>query len=308
MKQVEDELKFRWMPADKTNPARLPNIVVNVHPVMRDAIIPKGHLYSFQAPNTTTDIPLFNKAGTSTLKNLFKRSGENSHQIELEERLWLEKELGMKLNPYSADSDLHKYKVKINHTIKDAPLALNLANPRDYLDFLILSHSGLCTPLNTPSLKSAARVKYYLETEDFKEKNTNTRTSDMRKAFRYLGSIEGSVAKMRTFYKIATTKTPSPNIKREKLLEMLEELAQTEGKKFVEIMENPSYQMQEFLVQAVEIGAVVFEKGGYYFNGEPMKFEGDAKADLGAAIKFLQAAENQPIKADIQNKISIANN
>lgn len=305
-KTVEDELAYRWNPGDDDNPPHLPNIKVKLYPIYRDGLIPKDHEYSFQAPGTDTRICLMRYKETKNLINLFKRSGNNSHVVEEQERKWLEKELGYNLNPYDSESILHTYKVIVPNTIKNTPIELDLRNPSNYLDFLILSSANNVAPLNATNGRSNLRYKYYMETDDFTASNKKSKTNYTIKAVKYLGAMENSIPKMRNFYKVLTGNTMSPNIGTEAASEKLMDEINKDARKFVETRENPSYQMQEFIVTAVEVGAIVHTKGQFFYNENPLAFDGD-KAELGNTIRYLNNAQNQAIKADIQAKIDIAN-
>jgi len=306
------EENFRWKPESGTGAkkieAHLPNVTVKLSPIIRQGLIPKDHLYSFQAPNTTTEIPLLRQYKSKSLHNIFEREG-NQFELQEAERKWLERKLGKNLNPFDEKSDLQKYKVKIGADIKDKPIELRLNDPVQYLDFLILSYSGIVTPINQPNRKSIAGVRYYMETEEFEKSNKKSSVDYTMKAFMILGEIQGNVGKMRNLYKMLTAKTLDPKLPNDKILGKLQEEANADAAKVVNTYNSPLFEGWDFILNAMEAGAIIqHPKDGYKLvDGQLLAFEGNDKADLQTAISFLQDPTNQVIKADILAKIKVAN-
>lgn len=302
---IEDA--FRWNPGNDKIPAHLPNVVVKVHPIPRKGLIPYDHAYGFQSPNTATEIPLYAQEGRKALHNIFARE-KRDVALEEAERKWLEDRLSQNLNVSDPACILHKYKVRIGASIKDRPLELDLSNPAEYLDFLILNFADNVTSLNAPNEKSQINKRYYLETEDFASKSKQSKVNYNSKAYRYLGAMESNVAEMRRFYKMLTGKALSGNIKPESIIEKLQEEISNDAKKFVDVRESAIYQGYNFILEGMDAGAIIEDKVKGYLtrDGVQLCYEDSKKADLSTAIKFLEDAANQVIKATIQEKINLA--
>jgi hypothetical protein len=303
---VEDA--FRWNPGDGNKiPAHLPDLVVKVHPIVRNGLIPKDHSHAFQSPNTVTEIPLYRVTGRKSLHNIFARADGDKAKEEAE-RQWLENKLGYNLNPFDNKSILHKYKVKLTDKVKEKPLELNLNNPAEYLDFLILNFAAEVTGINKPNEKSHAGKRYYLETEDFASKEKISKVNYTSKAFRYLGAMEANTSEMRRFYKMLTNKSLSGNIKPETIVEKLQDEVQSNAKKFVETRESATYKGYSFILEGMEAGAIIEDKikGFLTRDGVALCYDDSKKADLHTAIQFLEDGANQTVKAQILEKINLA--
>lgn len=310
---IRVEEQFRWKPEIKAQgkrkavDAHLPDVTVKVYPIIRDGLIPKDHEYSFKAPNTTDDICLMNVSGKAQLHNIFEREG-NQKDVEQAEREWLEARVGFDLNPYKEKNNaLRKYRVKIGANIKEKPLVLNLNNPNDYLDFLVLSYSGICTPVNATHKKSQAGMKYYMETEEHARSTKKSATDYTMKAFMILGEIAGNIDKMRNLYKMTTNKSLAPNLSADKVLGQLQDYAKENPKNVVETYTSGLYEGWNFILDGMNAGAIIQDpkEGFKTTEGNLLAFEGQSKADLQTAIKFLNAGENQVIKAAIQSRIDV---
>ncbi len=209
-----------------------------------------------------------------------------------EEQLWLEKELDLDLNIYKKNDNFWKsHKVRLGKVERK----LNLMNPKDYLDYLVLKANRLYIAPDGESQKKKATYRYALISEEY-ETQTVVKSSDKKKAaYKALARLEdkGKDA-MLNFLKVYGHRV-SPESKMEFLTASIDKIIEDDIDGFLKIADDKQYELKLLVANAVEIGAVI-KKGRLYSLPGGDNLCGAAETPV---IETVIAYLNQPVNSDI---------
>lgn len=266
-----------------------PTKVISVKPILRvrnPLITDPEHEAFFLFGTATTDYRLPVDRNNSLL-NPFESK---------EEQKWLEKELDSDLNIYKKrDNFWVKHKVRLGKDNR----RLNLENPKDYLDYLILKANKLYIAPDGDSQKKKATYRYALISEEF-ETQTAVKGSDKKKlAYKTAAKLEekGKTA-MINFLKVYGHRVSSES-KVEFLIATIDNIIEEDIDGFLKIVEEKDYDLKLLISNAVDAGAVIKKGRAYFLPG------GDALSAPGllSTIDNVVLYLKESVNADIINSL-----
>lgn len=213
-----------------------------------------------------------------------------------EEQAWLEKELDVDLNIYKRKENYWvKHKVRLGKEERK----LDLSNPKDYLDYLVLRSNPLYIAPDGDSMKKKATYRYAMVSEEY-ETQTIVKASDKKKmAYKEAAKLEerGKEA-MINFLKVYGHRV-SPETKEAFLIAQIDKIVEDDIESFLKIVVDKDYEIRLLITNAVEVGAVNKKGRIYSLPG------GDGLAGVGevATIENAVAYLKQPANADVINML-----
>tara|TARA_R110000868_G_C10894796_1_gene763874 strand:- start:964 stop:1815 length:852 start_codon:yes stop_codon:yes gene_type:complete len=268
----------------------LKNKKIIVKPIFRNnGNFPKGHDGEFMFTDTVWSTDLRPEPGTNRYKAILTE----------EERLVFEKTLNLEPNSmsfYKKTGFWPKFRVKLTKEGK----TLNLSEPLDYLEYLVLLADRRVAP-NWNAKYDSGEYKFALVDEDETIKDNVNKSDLNKKAYKYLGKIEDSVEDMTMVIRLASNKiVKSKDV--EFLQSEVQKIIDSNIKGFVEVMEDKSFGTKAFINKALDAKALDRTvKGGYALKGGD-----EIGRTLSETVEFLESNKNQDIflklKAQIDNK------
>jgi tRNA G10 N-methylase Trm11 len=189
-----------------------------------------------------------------------------------------------------------KFRVKLTKEGK----TLNLSEPLDYLEYLVLLADRRVAP-NWNAKYDSGEYKFALVDEEETIKDNVNKSDINKKAYKYLGKIEDSVEDMTMVIRLASNKiVKSKDV--EFLQSEVQKIIDSNIKGFVEVMEDKSFGTKAFINKALDAKALDRTvKGGYALKGGD-----EIGRTLSETVEFLESNKNQDIflklKAQIDNK------
>lgn len=268
----------------------LKNKKIIVKPIFRNnGNFPKGHDGEFMFTDTVWSTDLRPEPGTNRYKAILTE----------EERLVFEKTLNLEpgsMSFYKKTGFWPKFRVKLTKEGK----TLNLSEPLDYLEYLVLLADRRVAP-NWNAKYDSGEYKFALVDEDETIKDNVNKSDLNKKAYKYLGKIEDSVEDMTMVIRLASNKiVKSKDV--EFLQSEVQKIIDSNIKGFVEVMEDKSFGTKAFINKALDAKALDRTvKGGYALKGGD-----EIGRTLSETVEFLESNKNQDIflklKAQIDNK------
>jgi hypothetical protein len=209
-----------------------------------------------------------------------------------EEQEWLEKNLDADLNIYKKkDNFWHTHKVRLSKDERK----LNLANPKDYLDYLILKANKLQIAPNGESMMKRATYRYALVSEEF-EVLSQVKSSDKKKAaYKAAARLEEKGKDTMINFLKVYGKRVSPDTKKEFLISQIDQIIEEDINGFLAIVEDKDYGLKLIIAEAVDAGLVIKKGRLYYLPGGDGLCGAGETPTIEAAVRFL----NEPKNADI---------
>lgn len=263
--------------------------IISVKPILRvrnQLITDPEHEAFFLFGTATTDYRL-PVDRNNTLLNPFESKAEQE---------WLEKQLDTDLNIYKKrDNFWVKHKVRLGKDVK----RLNLENPKDYLDYLILKANKLYIAPDGDSQKKKATYRYALISDEY-ETQTAVKSSDKKKiAWKAAAKLEEKGKnEMINFLKVYGNRV-SPESKIEFLIGSIDKIIEEDIDGFLKIVEEKDYDLKLLISNAVDVAAIIKKGRAYFLPG------GDALAAPGListidnAVTYLK----EPANSDIINSL-----
>lgn len=229
------------------------------------------------------------------------RQGNLVNPFESEaEKTWLEESLDVDLNIYTRKENFFKrHKVKLG---KD-PRTLNLKNPKDYLDYIVLKANRQAIAPDGDSAKKKATYRYALIKETFKEE-TKAKKADIKiECYMALGKLKESKSKMINFLKVYG-KRVSPESKEEFLVSELINIIEDKAEDFLKLYkDSDNYEIKLLITEAVEAGAII-KKGRKYTlpGGDNLCGEGEVPI-INTVIDYLKSPAQQDLLLALQARV-----
>jgi hypothetical protein len=213
---------------------------------------------------------------------------------------WLEDSLDLDLNYHKRTDNFWKsFKVKLSKKTQ----RLDLANPKDYLTYLVLKANHLHIAPNENVANKRATYRYIMTTESFDMEKKASSVDKSIRAYMELGKIVEDKAAMANFLKVYGKKV-SAQSKIEFFVAEIKKIIEEDIDTFLRIIEDKeNYELKLLIADAVEIGAIKLDKRQYTLPG------GDALAEVGQvptlenAIKFLKYKGNQELLMTIKARV-----
>lgn len=221
-----------------------------------------------------------------------------------EEQKWLENELDLDLNYHRVkDNPWHKLKVKLGKDNK----VLDLQNPKQYLEYLILKANKLQIAPDGASIKDKATYRYALVSENHEVKQNTSKANLKIEAYTALGKLQDDKEAMINFLKVYGKKVSYIGSKPEFILSQITKIIEEDIEGFLGVYKDKeNYEIKLLIAQAVECGAIT-KKGREFTlpSGDPLANEGD-KGTIDNAVKYLKSPANQEVLTIIKVRVDNA--
>jgi len=268
----------------------LKNKKIIIKPIYRNnGNFPKGHDGEFMYTGTVSSSDLAPQPGTGRYKAILTE----------EERKVFEEALNLEpgnMSFYKKTGFWVKFRPKLTKEER----TLNLAEPLDYLEYLVLMADRRVAP-NWNARFDSGEYRWALVDEEETIKDNVTKSELNKKAYKYFGKIEDSAEDMTMVIRLVTNKiVKSKDI--EFLQSEIQKILDTNMKGFIEVMEDKSFGTKVFINKALDAKALDRTvKGGYTLKGGD-----EIGRTLQETVEFLESNKNQDIylklKAQIENK------
>lgn len=231
-----------------------------------------------------------------------------------QERAWLEKTLDVDLNVYKkSDNYWHKFKVKLGKQEKK----LNLKNPQDYIDYLVLKlNRQFIAPLGTKKDAYLRTQKYALLKEDDQVSEIVNKETKKIEAYKAFGKMEDDKQAMINFLKVYGQTAVNVGSKKSKvslntkiglLIQLVSEIIEQDLNGFLNtVKDKENYDIKLLIANAVDTGVIIKEQRKYFLQG------GDALCNEGLVptidnvVDYLKQIKNQDILLMLQARVDNA--
>lgn len=281
------EVKKGFKPEDK---------IIVVKPIMRskNSLITDPEHEAFFLFGTATITYCLPVDRQGNLQNPFKSK---------EEQEWLEKELDVDLNFHKVkDNFWHKARVKMGKDVRK----LNLRNPKDYIDYIILRANNLYVAPDGESMTNKATYRYALVSEEF-ETNQSQKKGDLQiEAYMALGKLKEDKEAMIDFLKVYGRKVSDAS-KTSFLVTELMKIIETDLTGFLNVVrDKDNYEIKLLIAQAVECQAINKQGRKYHLpGGDDLCGPGDVPT-IENVVKFLQSPANQDLLTLLKARVNNA--
>jgi len=274
---------------------KAPSGRIKVQPVQRainSMIQDPAHEAYFLFGNSTNEYVLpRNKSGY--LMNPFTSA---------EEQEWLEKILELDLNYHKKGSEWEKVKVVLG---KDA-IILDMSNPRDYMNYLILLANKRAIAPNGTVQKKKLSYRYVMLQEDFEVKEKAKLVNSTKDAYMFLGKLQANKQSMLDFLTVYGKGVDDQSTVAF-LTGAVSNVMEEDLEGFLEIArDKENYTLRLMIQKAVKLNVVILTGREYSLPG------GDKLADVGTvatlenALQYLKATENQDILLTLEARVKNA--
>lgn len=219
-----------------------------------------------------------------------------------EEKEFLEKKLDIDLNIYKKDGHFIRHRVRLNKEER----ILNLSNPKDYLDYLVLKANKLYIAPSGEDMMKKATYKFALVDMDFEIKENKTTANTRILAYKIFGKMEDDKEAMLDFLS-AYGRRVSPETKENFLVQEIGKIIEEDIHGFIDLMEDKdSFDVKLLISRCLEVGAVIKKGKKYYLPG------GDALCGVGESptmavvVKYLNTTANQGTLTGLQARVNAA--
>lgn len=281
------EVKKGFKPEDK---------IIVVKPIMRsrNSLITDPEHEAFFLFGTATITYCLPVDRQGNLQNPFKSK---------EEQEWLENELDVDLNFHKVkDNFWHKARVKMGKDVRK----LNLRNPKDYIDYIILRANNLYVAPDGESMTNKATYRYALVSEEF-ETNQSQKKGDLQiEAYMALGKLKEDKEAMIDFLKVYGRKVSDAS-KTSFLVTELMKIIETDLTGFLNVVrDKDNYEIKLLIAQAVECQAINKQGRKYHLpGGDDLCGPGDVPT-IENVVKFLQSPANQDLLTLLKARVNNA--
>lgn len=270
--------------------------VIKVRPVFENAgglIKDQGHAAFFQLE------------GTAYRFTVPKMGGKYKNVLTNEEKTFFESYLGLEENAMSIYKKKDNYWKDFFIKIGRDGISLDLSQPLDYIKYkVLLSNTGLICP-NYKDRTTKATYKYYIEDRDEVSQARREATDLNMRAYKAYGKIEEDRNKLISFLKVygLSSSTIQNKISKTSKLDFLQsevtKIIDENKVLFVELMEDPTFDIRLTIAQAMEVGAIERDKGKFYTPGKEDLLGNNVRE----VIEKLSMNVNQDLLLTIESRI-----
>ena len=219
-----------------------------------------------------------------------------------EEQAWLEGILELDLNYHKKNSEWEKVKVILG---KDA-IILDMANPRDYMNYLILLAIKRAIAPNGTVQKKKLSYRYVMLAEDFEVKEKAKIVNSTKDAYMFLGKLQADKQSMLDFLTVYGKGVDDQSTKGF-LTGAIDDIMKDDLEGFLEIArDKDNYTMRLMIQQAVKLNVIILTGREYSLPGGDKLADKGMVATLENAMAYLQAAENQDILMTLEARVKNA--
>lgn len=227
--------------------------------------------------------------------------------LDKDEQAWFEEKLNLPKNSltfYVAnEKDRHKsYWAKFNLHLTNEGLVLKTANPIDNLKYRLAKTLDYLIAPSWAKRNDRAEYRFVLEEEDHENTELAQEGDKQAKAWTHYGEIKNSNMKMLDILKIAGKNVAVNKQNNSDFLQsQVTELIKTNITEYLNIINDPNYEMRLFIAEAVQIKAIVKKTKSMYTLPEGVEL-----GSLETTIAYLKDPENNPVYLKIKAQIAAA--
>lgn len=248
--------------------------------------------------------------GNSTIEYVVPRrpDGKFKDPLTKEERRYLE-EIDTSLDvgpgdlamPTKATLDKGEYNFWTEYkvTLGQQGDTLDLNDPQDFIKYKVLLANSEAIATSWSERYDKRTYRYALVEEGEEAKEKTTRADKLAKAYEYFGNLNSDKDEMIKFLRIYG-KRPSSNSDENFLKAQLSSIIDEDLDGFLRILDDPNYEMKDFINRALSIGALTKEKNQYKLPG------GDIIGrSIEETIEWLSDPANNDVYTHIQDKLEM---
>lgn len=180
---------------------------------------------------------------------------------------------------------------------------LNLADPEDYIRYKILLANK---DFIAPSLKALedhpkATYQFVIIEEGEEVRSAKASMSNMMKCYKEYGKIEDDVFTLRVIVETLDGRMTAPNVKLEYLQTKINDLIQSNPKRFLAVITDRMLSSKVLIKKCVEAGHIS-KRGDYYYlrsDGTPL-CEDKEEPTLSIASKYINNPKHQDVKLALE--------
>lgn len=280
----------------KTNPLSKERIFVRFVP--KETNLPKGHVLSGGKADgafTTLCVPILRSTGN--YKNILTN----------EEKEYLEDILGLDYNALSVynrgdNNYWDNYKVTLN---KEG-IHLDLSDPEDYIKYkVLLANSDIVAPSMKERLdRPKATYQYEIVRDDEESNLENAKMDATMSSYKEFGKIEDDIDTLRVLVELLDARPYAVNTKAEFLRSRVNQLIQSDPRKFLRYITDPLLHTKVIIRRATELGKLT-RRGDYFYlasDGSPLCDNGQ-NPTLEVAATYLNLPAHQDIKFILESEV-----
>lgn len=260
---------------------------------------PSHKLFGGLGPNATISFQL-PRTTRGSWKNPFPSD---------EMRYMIEENLGMAKNTLLTTnrgvSWFDDYFISLSKSDK----SLDLSDPSQYLDYLIIKTLVDHVAPEVEAISDRATYMWYIEDSSVVNKRARLTVSKRSQAYKELGKIEDSPAKLRQIIIEDRGKSnlPASSNDPDWLIGQIDDMINERPERFLAIALDPNLSIKIDVYDAVKAG-VIKQKGRLFYNelDEAITMPGHQN-DIHGAIAFLNAPENSDYYAVMKQRIQNSN-
>lgn len=207
------------------------------------------------------------------------------------------------LSVHNKDEDNFWYSREARITLTETPLELDLSDSMDYIKYKILlsNYDKICPdPDALNDSRNKQTYKFVIRPYHYEDKSKIKKFNRTKDIYRFLGKIEGDKTQMTNFLLVMyPDKYISPTTKTDTLIGRLQDAAETDQSRFIEVMEDEYRDLKATVRKAVKKQALKQEGTSYETP------EGDVIGNnLKETLEFLSDPKNQELLDKIEVRIS----
>ncbi len=221
-----------------------------------------------------------------------------------EEQAWLEKQLDVDLNIYKrTDNYWHRHKVRLG---KDAR-TLDLANPKDYLDYIVLRANPMFIAASAATMKDRATYRYAMVKEGYQIKQKADKAGSKKEAYKGAAKLEAAGREAMVDFLKVYGKKVSEASKIDFLIGAIDEIVESDMDGFLAIIKDQeNYEIKLLLEKAIEVGAVTRKGRKYHLpGGDDLCGPGDVPI-IANVIAYLKSPANGDVYDMITARVANA--
>lgn len=246
---------------------------------------------------------LFGTATNTYCLPMDRQGNLNNPFTSKEEQEWLEEEL---------DADLNIHKIKDNYWKKlrvrlgKEPRKLNLKNPKDYVEWLVLKANPMFIAPSGEEALNKSTYKYSLQDENFSAKEVTKEADLNMEAYMLFGKMADDKEKMINFLKVFG-KRVAKGSKELFLKTEISKIIKEDVEAFLAVArDSENYEYRLLIAEAVEYGIIIKKGREYLLQGGDTLSNPSEPATLDNAVKYLKLPVNQDITDAIRARVEAA--
>lgn len=235
------------------------------------------------------------------------------------EKAYLEEAMGLEFNAlsiYKKNDNFwdDSYEGGISTvTLRKQDNYLDLSNPEDYIRYKILlaNKDYIAKSLKDLEDHPKATYQFVIFTEGADVDNGAEDIDINMKCYKEYGKIEHDVEKLRLIVETLEGKPTAKNVKVNFLKTRINKIIQSNGKSFLNLVQDPLLDTKVLIRKALDAGAIIKRGDFYYFksdkSSQPMPLCGESEdPTFNVAATYLNLPKNQQLKFSIETKIKDA--